>query len=86
MIPKVNLVNQATEVDLVQHNFTVDRPNALWLTDLTRAPDEGGQGSVLRSATSRDVGTDSPGTPTMTTIAVSTPRSGHGPYRRSMRD
>ena len=30
-----NLVNQATEEDLVQRNFTVDRPNVLWLTDIT---------------------------------------------------
>jgi putative transposase len=29
---KKNPVNQATEEDLVQRNFTVDRPNALWLT------------------------------------------------------
>ncbi len=30
-----NLVNVATEEDLVQRNFTADRPNALWLTDIT---------------------------------------------------
>jgi len=30
---KKNLVNEATEEDLVQRNFTVDRPNVLWLTD-----------------------------------------------------
>jgi putative transposase len=29
---KKNLVNEATEEDLVQRNFTVDRPNVLWLT------------------------------------------------------
>ena len=33
---KKNLVNQATEEDLVQRNFTVDRPNVLWLTDIER--------------------------------------------------
>jgi len=35
---KKNLVNQATEEDLVKRNFTVDRPNALWLTDITEHP------------------------------------------------
>ena len=33
---KKNLVNQATEEDLVQRNFTVDAPNVLWLTDIER--------------------------------------------------
>jgi putative transposase len=33
-----NLVNQPTEEDLVQRNFTVDRPNVLWLTDITEHP------------------------------------------------
>lgn len=32
---KKNLVNVATEEDLVQRNFHADRPNALWLTDIT---------------------------------------------------
>ena len=31
-----NLVNEATEEDLVQRNFTVDRPNVLWLADIER--------------------------------------------------
>ena len=35
---KKNLVNAATEEDLVQRNFTVDRPNVLWLTDITEHP------------------------------------------------
>jgi putative transposase len=35
---KKNLVNEATEEDLVQRNFTVDRPNVLWLTDITEHP------------------------------------------------
>jgi transposase InsO family protein len=32
---KKNLVNVATEEDLVQRNFVATRPNALWLTDIT---------------------------------------------------
>jgi putative transposase len=40
---KKNLVNQATEEDLVQRNFTVDRPNALWLTDITEHPTREGK-------------------------------------------
>jgi hypothetical protein len=28
-------IDLATEEDLVQRNFTVDRPNVLWLTDIT---------------------------------------------------
>jgi putative transposase len=38
-----NLVNQATEEDLVQRNFNVDRPNALWLTDITEHPTREGK-------------------------------------------
>jgi putative transposase len=41
---KKNLVNQATEEDLVKRNFTVDRPNVLWLTDITEHPT--GEGKV----------------------------------------
>jgi transposase InsO family protein len=32
---KKNLVNAPTEEDLVQRNFSADRPDALWLTDIT---------------------------------------------------
>ena len=38
-----NLVKQATEEDLVQRNFTVDRPNVLWLTDITEHPTSEGK-------------------------------------------
>jgi transposase InsO family protein len=38
-----NLVNQATEEDLVQRNFSVDRPNVLWLTDITEHPTREGK-------------------------------------------
>jgi putative transposase len=40
---KKNLVNQATEEDLVQRNFTVDRPDVLWLTDITEHPTSEGK-------------------------------------------
>jgi putative transposase len=40
---KKNLVNQATEEDLVQRNFTVDAPNVLWLTDITEHPTRKGK-------------------------------------------
>ena len=40
---KKNLVNEATEEDLVQRNFTVDRPNVLWLTDITAHPTREGK-------------------------------------------
>jgi transposase InsO family protein len=40
---KKNLVNEATEEDLVQRNFTVDRPNVLWLTDITEHPTREGK-------------------------------------------
>src|ERR1700735_5248266 len=40
---KKNLVNAATEEDLVQRNFTVDRPNVLWLTDITEHPTREGK-------------------------------------------
>jgi transposase InsO family protein len=40
---KKNLVNQATEEDLVKRNFTVDRPNVLWLTDITEHPTREGK-------------------------------------------
>jgi putative transposase len=33
-----NLVNQATEEDLVRRQFTVAAPNRLWLTDITEHP------------------------------------------------
>lgn len=33
-----NLVNAATEEDLVKRNFTADWPDALWLTDITEHP------------------------------------------------
>jgi transposase InsO family protein len=33
-----NRVNQATEGDLVQRNFAVDRPNVLWLSDIVERP------------------------------------------------
>ena len=38
-----NPVNEATEEDLVQRNFTVDRPNVLWLTDITEHPTREGR-------------------------------------------
>jgi putative transposase len=38
-----NLVNEATEEDLVQRNFVVDRPNVLWLTDITEHPTREGK-------------------------------------------
>jgi HTH-like domain/Integrase core domain len=40
---KKNLVNEATEEDLVQRHFTVDRPNVLWLTDITEHPTREGK-------------------------------------------
>ena len=43
-----NLVNEATEEDLVQRNFTVDRPNVLVAHRHHRAPDARGQGLLLR--------------------------------------
>jgi len=33
-----NLANVATHDDLVNRNFVADRPNALWLTDITEHP------------------------------------------------
>jgi putative transposase len=50
---KKNLVNEATEEDLVQRHFTVDRPNVLWLTDITEHPTRRIQSVV---ATPRDGG------------------------------
>ena len=38
-----NPVHQATEEDLVQRNFVVDRPNTLWLTDITEHPTREGK-------------------------------------------
>jgi transposase InsO family protein len=35
---RVNLVNAATEEDLVQRNFVATRPNEVWLTDITEHP------------------------------------------------
>ncbi|WP_055483808.1 IS3 family transposase [Sphaerimonospora mesophila] len=43
-----NLVNQATEEDLVQRRFAVDTPDALWLTDITEHPS--GEGKVYYAA------------------------------------
>ena len=40
---KKNLVNSATEEDLVQRNFTADRPDKLWLTDITEHPTREGK-------------------------------------------
>lgn len=40
---KKNQVNVATEEDLVQRNFTADRPDALWLTDITEHPTREGK-------------------------------------------
>jgi putative transposase len=40
---KKNLVNVATEEDLVQRNFTADAPNTLWLTDITEHPTREGK-------------------------------------------
>ena len=36
-------MNEATEEDLIQRNFTVDRPNALWLSDITEHPTREGK-------------------------------------------
>jgi putative transposase len=33
-----NLANMATHDDLVNRNFVADRPNSLWLTDITEHP------------------------------------------------
>jgi transposase InsO family protein len=38
-----NLVNVATQEDLVQRAFTATRPNALWLTDITEHPTREGE-------------------------------------------
>jgi putative transposase len=38
-----NLVNAATEEDLVKRNFTVDAPDVLWLTDITEHPTAAGK-------------------------------------------
>jgi putative transposase len=38
-----NLVNQATEEDLVQRRFTVEAPDVLWLTDITEHPSREGK-------------------------------------------
>jgi putative transposase len=38
-----NLVNTATEEDLVKRQFSVDAPDALWLTDITEHPTAGGK-------------------------------------------
>src|ERR1700685_1790186 len=55
---KKNLVNEATEEDLVQRHFTVDRPNVLCLTDITEHPTTGGTGfsCVVPDAFRRRVG------------------------------
>jgi putative transposase len=41
---KKDLVNAPTEEDLVQRNFSADRPDALRLTDITEHASECGQG------------------------------------------
>ncbi|WP_182907518.1 IS3 family transposase, partial [Microbispora sp. H13382] len=38
-----NLVNQATEEDLVQRRFTVEAPDVLWLTDIIEHPSREGR-------------------------------------------
>jgi putative transposase len=38
-----NLVNAATEEDLVRRQFAVDAPDVLWLTDITEHPTTGGK-------------------------------------------
>jgi putative transposase len=38
-----NLVNAATEEDLVKRDFTADWPDALWLTDITEHPTSEGK-------------------------------------------
>jgi putative transposase len=43
-----NLVNQATEEDLVRRQFTVAAPDRLWLTDITEHP--AGDGKVYCAA------------------------------------
>nr|WP_189654315.1 IS3 family transposase [Nonomuraea spiralis] len=43
-----NLVNQATEEDLVQRRFDVEAPDRLWLTDITEHPT--GEGKVYCAA------------------------------------
>ncbi|WP_240778162.1 IS3 family transposase [Nonomuraea basaltis] len=43
-----NLVNQATEEDLVQRRFDVQAPDRLWLTDITEHPT--GEGKVYCAA------------------------------------
>ena len=48
---KKNLVNQATEEDLVKRHFTVDRPNALWLTDITEHPTREARSTAAWSST-----------------------------------
>jgi putative transposase len=40
---KKNLVNVATEEDLVQRNFTASGPEVLWLTDITEHPTREGK-------------------------------------------
>jgi len=40
---KKNLVNVATQEDLVQRNFVADEPDALWLTDITEHPTREGK-------------------------------------------
>jgi putative transposase len=54
---KKNLANQATEEDLVKRIFTGDRPNALWLTDITEHPTREGKVycCVVLDASSRRV-------------------------------
>ncbi|MGB7103103.1 MAG: IS3 family transposase [Acidimicrobiales bacterium] len=46
---KKNLVNVATEEDLVQRNFTASGPEVLWLTDITEHPTREGDNAPMES-------------------------------------
>jgi putative transposase len=54
-----NLVNAATEEDLVKRNFTAGWPDALWLTDITEHPTDEGKlycAAVMAAFSRRVVG------------------------------
>jgi putative transposase len=54
-----NLVNAATEEDLVKRNFTATWPDALWLTDVTEHPTDEGKlycGAVMAAFSRRIIG------------------------------
>lgn len=54
-----NLVNQATEEDLVQRRFDVEAPDRLWLTDITEHPTDEGKvycAAVLDAYSRRVIG------------------------------